>query len=82
VCSKSPAMEAFVQSTAEVLQGAEVVGRFHGGSFCYRQLREATSCRCFVPAQLTHKLRLSRFYLGTAPHEGQCHDTGTPRYQD
>jgi hypothetical protein len=48
----SAAMEAFVEGAAKLAQGVEVVGRFHGGSFCYRKLREATSWRCFVPAQL------------------------------
>ncbi len=31
-------MKAFVEGTAEVAQGVEIVGRFHSGSFCYHQL--------------------------------------------
>jgi hypothetical protein len=53
----SAAMEAFVEGAAELAQGIEAIGRFHGGSFCYRQVREATSWRRFVPEQLKRKLR-------------------------
>jgi hypothetical protein len=53
----SAAMEAFVEGAAELAQGIEVVGRSHGGSFCYPQLRQATSCRRFVLAELKRKLR-------------------------
>jgi hypothetical protein len=55
----SAAMEAFVEGAAELAQGIEAIGRFHGGSFCYRQVREATSWRRFVPEQLKRKLRIT-----------------------
>jgi hypothetical protein len=53
----SAAMEAFVEGAAELAQGIEAIGRFHGGSFCYRQVREATSWRRFVPEQLKRKFK-------------------------
>ncbi len=49
----SAAMEALVEGAAEVAQeGVEVIGGFHGESFCHRQLRDATSCCHFAPVQL------------------------------
>jgi hypothetical protein len=70
----SAAREACVEDAARLTQGFEVVRRVHGGSYCYRQLREATLCRRFVPAQLKHNSLLKNsLYARFRPRSGTKH---------